>query len=353
MRTKKIFKQLDSRWSDLAYPTKSSSFGGNGCGCCACTHIAIEQEAKKDWTPKTLRKWMVAQGFAEAGHGTTWNGITETLKHIGHKNVVRIWNDPMSKAWKELDKGDRIGVLLVDNSKTPDGTYWTASGHYVAFTDYRKTKNGNHWFYIKDSGGRNHDGWYCYEKSIAGALPKMWIVERIKSPQEKICDKAKEIADSHKYKYKFYSEKYGKECAICHPHGGQNKGWNCIGFAFASWHHSGIPCKCSCDVMTDQLYNKILKVSLKEAKRIVSERTGLPIEDIRIKRRGGRAVPQSELKPGDIVVYYTSKGYVHTALWVGNGKIADCTSGRKQQIKYGVKAYKSMTIKFAIRYKGK
>ena len=105
--------------------------------------------------------------------------------------------------------------------------------------------------------------------------------------------------------------------------------------------------------MTDQLYNKILKVSLKEAKRIVSERTGLLIEDIRIKRRGGRAVPQSELKPGDIVVYYTSKGYVHTALWVGDGKIADCTSGRKQQIKYGVKAYESMTIKLAIRYIGK
>lgn len=178
----RIFKQLDSRWSSLPYPTKKSTFGGNGCGCCACVHVAIEQPTKANWTPESLRKWMIGQGFAVAGKGTTWQGITATLKHIGHKSVVCVWDDPMSVAWKELNKGNRIGVLLVDNSKTPDGTYWTASGHYVAFTDY-KVENGKHWFYIKDSGGRNHDGWFCYEKSIKGALPKLWIVERLDAPQ--------------------------------------------------------------------------------------------------------------------------------------------------------------------------
>lgn len=173
-----IYKQLDSRWSGKPYPTYSSSFGGNGCGCCACVHVAMEQERYKNWTPESLRPWMVNQGFAYVNQGTTWSGITETLKHIGHKTVVCVWNDPMSSAWKELNKGNRIGVLLVDNGSTPDGTYWTASGHYVAFTDY-KVKGGQHWFYIKDSGGRNHDGWFCYEKSIKGALPKLWIVERL------------------------------------------------------------------------------------------------------------------------------------------------------------------------------
>jgi GH25 family lysozyme M1 (1,4-beta-N-acetylmuramidase) len=138
----------------------------------------MEQESKANWNPETLRPWMVNQGYAKVNQGTTWSGITETLKYIGHKNVVRIWDDPMSEAWKELDKGNRIGVLLVDNGYTPDGTYWTSSGHYVAFTDYRKDSNG-HWFYIKDSGGRNHDGWFCYEKSIKNALPKVWIVERL------------------------------------------------------------------------------------------------------------------------------------------------------------------------------
>lgn len=174
-----IYKQNDSRWASLPYPTKSSSFGGSGCGCCACTHIAIEQSSKKSWTPKTLRTWMVKQGYAVEHQGTKWSGITETLKHIGHTNVVKIWSDPMSAAWKELNKGNRIGILLVDSSKTPDGTKWTASGHYVAFVNY-KVVDGQHWFYIKDSGARNHDGWFCYEKSLKGALPKLWIVKRIK-----------------------------------------------------------------------------------------------------------------------------------------------------------------------------
>ena len=165
---KTIYKQLDSRWSSLPYPTKASSFGGNGCGCCACVHIAIEQEAKKDWTPATLRPWMVDQGFAYVNQGTTWNGITETLKYLGHKNVVRIWSDPMTEAWKELNKGNRIGVLLVDNSRTPDGTYWTSSGHYVAFTDY-KVVNGQQ--------ANNHKP----NKTVKAVKPMMEGVKELKN----------------------------------------------------------------------------------------------------------------------------------------------------------------------------
>ena len=182
---KTIFKQTNTKWSSLAYPTKASSFGGNGCGCCACVHVAIEQKAKKDWTPKTLRPWMVKQGYAVANQGTTWNGITETLKHIGHKKVVKVWDaDPMSAAWKELNKGNRIGIILFNSNRGPDGTLFTASGHYIAFTDY-KVKDKKHYFYLKDSGGRNHDGWFCYEKSMKGCIPKLWIVERIKEEPTK------------------------------------------------------------------------------------------------------------------------------------------------------------------------
>ena len=147
-----IYKQLDSRWSSKPYPTYASSFGGNGCGCCACVHVAMEQESKANWNPETLRPWMINQGYAVAGKGTLWQGIYDTLKYIGHDSVVWIHEaDPMSKAWAELDKGNRIGVLLVDNGSTPDGTYWTSSGHFVAFVEY-KVENGQHWFYIKDSG---------------------------------------------------------------------------------------------------------------------------------------------------------------------------------------------------------
>ena len=182
-----IYKQADSRWGSLYYPCKGYTVGGSGCGLVACVHIAIEQEAKKNWTPKTLRPWMVNKGYAIAGQGTAWNGITETLKYIGHKTVVKVWDkDPMTKAWEELNKGNRIGILLLDSHKAPDGRRFTSSGHYIAFTGY-KVEGGKHWFYMKDSSPRNNSGWLCYEKSIRGCLPKLWIVERI--PETKVEDK--------------------------------------------------------------------------------------------------------------------------------------------------------------------
>ena len=62
---------------------------------------------------------------------------------------------------------------------------WTAGGHYVAFTDYYVGKDGRHYFYTKDSGGRSHDsltnGYYSYERSMKGLIYQMWIVERPKS----------------------------------------------------------------------------------------------------------------------------------------------------------------------------
>ena len=174
----KIFRQYDGSWAKKPYPTKGCTVAGAGCGLVACTHIAIEQERYKNWTPNNLRPWMVNKGFAVVNQGTRWEGITQTLKHLGHENVVRIYNDPMTEAWKELNKGNRIGVILFDSSYAPNGIQWTSCGHYVAFTDY-KIKDGKHLFYCKDSGGRKHDGWYSYERSMKNCVSKMWIVERI------------------------------------------------------------------------------------------------------------------------------------------------------------------------------
>ena len=450
---KTIYKQLDSRWSGLPYPTRNSSFGANGCGCCSCVHIAIEQPWKSDWTPATLRPWMVKKGFAEANHGTTWSGINETLKHLGHKNVVWVGrNDPMSKAWAELNKGNRIGVLLVDNSKTPDGTYWTASGHYVAFTAY-KYENKQHKFYIKDSGGRNHDGWFTYEKSIKGALPQLWIVEKISIPksthkpttpykatlptkavkkgssnsvqvkrlqrflnwiinakldvdgvagentakaiyifqktykaayglsidgifgaasikaakalvakyknikqptrQDNMLAWAKKIA-ADKYHYVYWKENVAKThtCPVCTGRKYDDYfGWNCIGFAWACWHHGGgLASKCNCFVFTDYHYNQLLKLAYTDASNLARQRIGL--NDVYLMR-SYTGLSFDQLKPGDIIAYFTNSGYIHTALYIGNGQIADCTSGRSDGIKYGVNSYSNYKIKLAFRYTGK
>lgn len=118
---------------------------------------------------------MVGQGFATKGNGTTWNGITKTLEHYGFKVKTPNISSSMTSAWKELNKGNRAGVLLFKKG-TRGGVTWTSGGHYVAFLDY-KVVDGKHYFYTKDSGGRKNDGWHCYETTMKGLLPKIWIVE--------------------------------------------------------------------------------------------------------------------------------------------------------------------------------
>lgn len=43
----------------------------------------------------------------------------------------------------------------------------------MAYVDY-KTSGNKHYFYMKDSGGRKHDGWYCYETTMQGLIPQVW-----------------------------------------------------------------------------------------------------------------------------------------------------------------------------------
>lgn len=171
---KNIFRQTDSRWASLPYPTKSSNMGSSGCGCCACTHIIIERTKYKDYTPADVRPYMVKQGFAVAGKGTLWSGITKTLQHYGFKVIN---HDTMTDLWTTLNRrkkeGKRCMGVILFRSGTKGGVTWTTCGHYVAFVDY-KVANGKHYLYTKDSGGRMHDGWYCYETTMRGLIPQVW-----------------------------------------------------------------------------------------------------------------------------------------------------------------------------------
>ena len=171
---KAIYRQTDSRWSKLPYPTKSYSFGGSGCGCCACTHVIIEQSKYAKYTPKDIRPYMVSKGFATKGHGTTWNGIKLTLEHYGnsvinHKTMTELFITLDQRKAKGLPC---LGVILF-RAGTKGGVKWTAGGHYVAFVDYKKI-GSKHYLYTKDSGTRHHDGWYCYETTMKGLIPQVW-----------------------------------------------------------------------------------------------------------------------------------------------------------------------------------
>lgn len=168
---KKIYRQADSRWARLPYPTLNYSFAKNGCGCCAVTHVIIERERYKNYTPANVQPYM--KQYATKGHGTEWRGITEGLKHYGLKDVKS--PATMTTLYEEVRKGDRGGVFLFNNHKANvKGGVWTMGGHYVAFVGYKEV-NGKHYFYMKDSGSRKHDGWYCYESTMKGCINKIWV----------------------------------------------------------------------------------------------------------------------------------------------------------------------------------
>ncbi len=167
----KVYRQYDSRWGSLPYPVSNSPVSSDGCGLCSVTHCAIELSKYADKTPAYFHSFM--KQYAVAGNGTLWNGIDAGLKNfIGNSKRF----DSMSAFWSEVEKGNRVGVVLFGSGYGPDGTLWTSGGHYVAFVNY-KYENGKHWLYMKDSGPRCHDGWYAYETSMKGRVRLLWTAE--------------------------------------------------------------------------------------------------------------------------------------------------------------------------------
>lgn len=195
----------------------------------------------------------------------------------------------------------------------------------------------------------------------------MSIIERIKNfisgaevgavatqnSADKACAWAKKIANDNSYHYvRYTSDKKTHECPVCHNHPkGKTHGWNCIGYAFATWRHgSGLKSTCNCSVMHNAAWEQTLKASDKEALSIVQKRVGL--KSLKVIRNGGKAIPTKNLKKGDIIAYFKGNKYMHTALYIGDGKMSDCTSGRSDNIKYGVKLSSVWAVKVAIRYTG-
>lgn len=301
----KIFRQYDSRWGSKPYPTAKSSFAGNGCGACSITHCAIELDAYKSITPETVRKWMVAKNYAVSGWGTKWAGIPEGLKHFGFSKVIHIGiDDPMTKAWTELNKKNRIGIILFSSGYggSTKKVYWTSSGHYVAFTDY-KYKNNKHYFYMKDSGPRKNDGWFTYEDSMKGVVSQLWIVQK---------PVPKATVSSTRSKYLSGLEMYGKivEKEFTYLNSGSSPLWttankkkttNCAKFIGFSLQYSGVLPKGYYIYWKDNQIRGNGASLLKKSPKVDIIKVG--------NKTLKQLIKENKLKPGDIVL---SKGCTHT-----------------------------------------
>ena len=205
--------------------------------------------------------------------------------------------------------------------------------------------------------GISADGWFGVNsvKALQRYLNKQNIIQPVTQTRfDKANDWARKIAKNNKYHYVHYDDAtYTHQCPICHPRD-NDLGWNCIGYAWAIWRHgAGLPSRCNCEVINNQTGDKILRSNHATAVDIVKSKTGL--SQVTVVSNGGKAIPLSKLKKGDILLLYDGNTYYHTEYYMGDGKIADSTSGRIDNIKADVLMDfdDKADVKIAIRYTGK
>ena len=185
-------------------------------------------------------------------------------------------------------------------------------------------------------------------------------------PQQTWVDKANAWARKiSNEKYHYVRWKSGvtatHTCPICTGRKYDNYfGWNCIGYAFACWHHGGgLKNKCSCGVISSGKggqWDRLLKVSQAEANKLASSWVGVPVTVI---RNGGKAIPLAQLKAGDICCLYSGGTAEHIIYYMGNGKYSDSNTtggiGNAKNIRADLAMSSSVKskLKLAIRYCGK
>lgn len=138
---------------------------------------------------------------------------------------------------------------------------------------------------------------------------------------------------------------YTHKCPICSNRApGKRYGSNCICVPFACWHHGGqIPCHCNTHVINDSNWNRIAELQdPEEALAIARKRIG--VKDIMLIR-GEQVKPL--LRKGDICAHFKGGKYIHSSLYLGDGKMLDCSLEKMH-----IAIRDAMDSKFAIRYTG-
>lgn len=101
--------------------------------------------------------------------------------------------------FERMSKGYMAVMLFLGGSR--GGVTWTLGGHFLAATSY-KYENGKHYLYMRDPGGRDHDGWYCYETTMKGLVYKVWTCTASgATPVTTTSEKKSTVKTTYKGKY--------------------------------------------------------------------------------------------------------------------------------------------------------
>lgn len=196
---------------------------------------------------------------------------------------------------------------------------------------FMRTLPGHNWSY--------GDGW-C-SKGYAISAPNMGNAVHLDTSlvvKSKVCQAADKLIAGG-FKYVYYKD---------------NKGWpinggNCIRFVARCLADGGIKVSTKqSGLLVDSFATKLLSVSTAEAKLLWEARNGGKWQVI---KNSGNQIPTSMLKADDVLLCYNGKTYKHTALYYGNGKIADCNP----KLNARIREYSALNnpCKLAFRYIGK
>lgn len=217
---------------------------------------------------------------------------------------------------------------------------------------------------VQKMAGVTADG--LFGKNSVKAL-QSWINKQTKSTpiatpsttwQDKANDWARQIAGQKYHYVKWGSNAKSHTCPICNGRKYNSfYGWNCIGFSYAVWAHGGkLGTKCNCGVIANEVAEKLRTASQATADKMATDRIGKPVKVI---RNGGKAIPLSSLKAGDICMLYKGSKYYHTIYYMGNGKYAESNTtggiGNAKNIRADLtlSSTAKANLKCAIRYNGK
>ena len=211
--------------------------------------------------------------------------------------------------------------------------------------------------------GVKQDGWFginsvkALQKWINKQNSTQTVKPVVKDRFDKANDWAAKLCNSANGKYKVFGDDVRTQhCPICDKTAFY--GYNCIGAAFAYWRHgAGIPCKCNCEVINDTMMDRLLRSNHATAVELVKQCTGLTA--VTVVSNGGKPIPVSSLKKGDIIIYYEGNTSAHMGVHIGGGKLFDCARGHNPQMQCGKLNVDWWTktngwqVKIAIRFTGK
>lgn len=121
-----FWKQTDRRWRYKSYG--GMTLGAGGCGPTTIANI-VSPLLGKTITPAKVWDYMVSKGYIIPGAGSTWDGITKTLRHYRIKHKVTYSDAEVRKC---LEQG--MWVLGLAGASR-----WTSSGHYFCIYDLRSS----------------------------------------------------------------------------------------------------------------------------------------------------------------------------------------------------------------------